>query len=334
MSAVPTNNWTPSCQITALHQRAQLLADIREFFRCQRVLEVETPLLGNAVGTDPALDFFTSHYRHHAKCSHAEGQAMYLQTSPEFAMKRLLAGGSGSIFQICKAFRNGEVGRLHNPEFSILEWYRLGYNTEQLMDDTTALLQSTAAVADTTSPAKYRYSDLFSSVTSLNPVDFCPASYQDYAANNAMTDAAKVCGNDHASWLDYIFSHKIQPTLARQPLCMVYDYPAVFPSLALAKPDNPALQQRFEVFINGLEIGNGYSELADTHEQERRFDQQNEYRKNNGLPLATKDGNFLAALAAGLPPCSGIAVGIDRLQMVLAGADSIDEVLAFAHQRA
>lgn len=322
-----------------------MLKTIRDFFFNRAVLEVETPLLCHSTGTDPELDFFSSIYHTAPHKKQITDQQMYLQTSPEFAMKRLLTAGSGSIFQICKAFRNGESGQFHNPEFSILEWYRVGFNLEQLMDEVTELLSEVlneSCCIDSSSEKasskkgchKISYKELFIQVTGLNPLEFCLNNYVHYATKNSITDAIDICDNDHSMWLDFIFSHKVQPVLANQSITTVYGYPAIQSSLARINQENPATVDRFEVFINGIEIGNGFYELSDAMEQEKRFDRENESRIRQGKQQINKDPLFLAALENGLPDCSGIAIGLDRLLMVLAKKPTLQEIMAFSFDRA
>ncbi len=319
--------WKPVCDLELLHLRAQMLIKIRNFFQQRSVLEVETPLLCHATGTDPQLDFFSS--------ESIQNQAMFLQTSPEFAMKRLLAAGSGSIFQICKAFRKGESGRFHNPEFSILEWYRVGFSLHQLMDEVTELLNEVLpGFCPKNTVNKISYVELFTQVTGLNPLQFCQKSYSSYVTKNALGDAISLCGNDHAMWLDFIFSHKVQTTLNNQALCLVFSYPSIQSSLARLNKENPMIADRFEVFINGVEIGNGFFELADAKEQEIRFDNENISRKTKGLVQVKKDQLFLDALRSGLPDCSGIALGLDRLLMIMTNSKSLNNVLTFPFERA
>ena len=323
-----TDNWKPACDVKQMQLRAKMLANIRRFFEQRAVLEVETPLLCSATGTDPQLDFFSSIYH----CA-PNNKTMYLQTSPEFAMKRLLAAGSGSIFQICKAFRNGELGRFHNPEFSILEWYRVDFTMDQLMDEVVDLITELLGPGPD-EVYKVSYVDVFKQATGLNPLDFCQLRYAEYAVNNNIKDAVSLCGDDHSMWLDFIFSYKVQPTLERHFVAMVYGYPAIQSSLARINPDDSAVADRFEVFIKGLEIGNGFFELSDANEQEKRFDQENQCRQQKGLVIVQKDEKFLQALHAGLPDCSGIAIGLDRLLMVLSNAQSLNDVIAFPFERA
>ncbi len=322
--------WRPSCEITQLKQRAQMLAAIRQFFADKKVLEVETPLLCQATGTDPELDFFKSNYHFPPN-----NKILYLQTSPEFAMKRLLASGCGSIYQICKAFRNGEQGRYHNPEFTLLEWYRVGFDLHQLMAEVaeliSELLTPTLAIK---SIQKISYQDLFFQITGLNALEFCAKSYQAYALEEGISEAIALCENDHNLWCDYIFSFKIQPTLVNNTLYLIHSYPASQASLARINSDNFAVADRFEVFINGVELGNGFFELADVTEQQQRFEKEIQARVNKKLPSVKKDQRFLAALKVGLPNCCGVAVGIDRLLMLLSASDDIASVLAFPVDRA
>ncbi|HHA19487.1 MAG TPA: EF-P lysine aminoacylase GenX, partial [Methylophaga sp.] len=246
----------------------------------------------------------------------------------------LLAAGSGSIFQICKAFRNGESGRLHNPEFSILEWYRVGFSLEQLMDEVVELLGHLMQNHCNIEPVhRISYRELFEQLTGLNPLVFCQQSYANYASKNALSDAVLICENDHAMWLDFIFSFKVQPILVNQKISIIYGYPAIQSSLARINRENPLIADRFEVFINGVEIGNGFFELSDVAEQEQRFDQEISSRISKGLPAVEKDNLFLAALQSGLPDCSGIALGLDRLLMVIANVETLNDVMAFPFDR-
>ena len=305
-----------------------MLSSIRHFFQQRSVLEVETPLLCSATGTDPQLDFFSSFYH----CT-PNDKEMFLQTSPEFAMKRLLSAGSGSIFQVCKAFRNGEAGRFHNPEFSILEWYRIDFTLDQLMVEVAELIVELLGIANS-SVSKISYAEVFKNVTGLDPLVFNQSSYAEYATTNNIKDAVLICKGDHSMWLDFIFSYKVQPTLESRSVCMVYGYPAIQSSLARINRQNAKIAERFEVFIKGIEIGNGFFELSDATEQEKRFDQENKSRKMKGLRLLDKDEQFLDALRSGLPDCSGIALGLDRLLMVIDDAKSLNDVIAFPFDRA
>lgn len=324
------NEWQPTCSIGLLHLRAQLFAEIRQFFSARAVLEVETPLLSYCSGTDPQLDFFTTDY-----CSPPLRHTLFLQTSPEFAMKRLLAAGSGSIYQLCKAFRNGESGRYHNPEFSLLEWYRVGFTLPQLMDEIAELICLVFKGHRTLDATqRFSYQELFHRYTGLDPLVFSYQDYCAYAQDNHTPEAVSICGYDHALWLDFIFSHKVQPRLGENALCMVYDYPACQSSLARINKSNPYVTDRVEVFINGVELGNGYYELTDAKEQDRRFDKEIAIRQQRNSPVTVKDKHLIAAMEAGLPECSGMAIGLDRLLMLLTNSANINDVLNFPVHRA
>ena len=318
-------DWQPSCSIELLRLRAQVLTEIRGFFLARAVIEVETPLLSYSSGTDPQLDFFTSDY-----CSYPLQQTLYLQTSPEFAMKRLLAAGSGSIYQICKAFRNGESGRTHNPEFSILEWYKVDFTLTQLMDETADLIA--VLFKDRTqlnATQRISYQELFYNSTGLDPLLFNYEHYCTYALKSESPEAIALCKTDHNAWLDFIFSHHIQPALGENALCMVYGYPACQSSLARINKDNSKLTDRVEIFINGIELGNGYYELTDAQEQNQRFDNEIMLRQQNNRPTIVKNIQLIAALEAGLPECSGMAIGIDRLLMVMTKNNHLEDVIPF-----
>ena len=313
-----------------LRLRAQVLEDIRRFFSARAVLEVETPLLSFSSGTDPQLDFFTTGY-----CSPPLQHTLFLQTSPEFAMKRLLAAGSGSIYQIGKAFRNGESGRFHNPEFTLLEWYRVGYTLPQLMDEIVELMGVLIAGRRSLNPTqRFSYQEIFYRYTGLDPLEFSYQDYCAYARDNRIPEAVGICGYDHGLWLDFIFSHKVQPQLGENAVCMVYGYPACQSSLARINEDNSQITDRVEIFISGIELGNGYYELINAEEQSRRFDEEIVIRQQRKRPVAVKDKHLVAALEAGLPACSGMAIGLDRLLMLLANSASIDDVLNFPLHRA
>lgn len=318
-----TTGWQPTCSLQQLQARAVMLQKIRAFFVARNVLEVETPLLGQATGTDPNLEFFSTQYQ-----SGSQSQTYYLQTSPEFCMKRLLAAGSGSIYQISKAFRNSESGRYHNPEFSLLEWYRVGFDLQQLMGEVADLLKYLLE------PLKFEvesnsYADVFNRYTGLNSLDFCFEAYSKCARDNNLHDAVAICADNHSIWLDFLFSFLVQPHLGKLSISMIFDYPACQSSLARVKSEDQRLVDRVEVFINGIELGNGYFELTDPVEQQQRFDIERKTRKNKDLPEANIDSNFLNAIESGLPDCSGMAIGLDRLLMLITDSKTIDKVIAF-----
>lgn len=323
-------DWRPSCSLKLLRLRAQLLQKIRAYFAAKGVMEVETPLLCHGIGSDPNLDFFTTQY-HFAP----RAETLYLQTSPEFAMKRLLASGSGSIYQICKAFRNGEAGRFHNPEFTVLEWYQINFDLAALMDEIVALLQYLGGDSPYCRQAqRLTYCEVFRRHTGLDALTFSVESYRHCASHHNLPEAGELCGDNHVLWLDLLFSHLVQPHLGQQGICLVYDYPACQSSLARLKPAQPMLSERVEIFLRGMELGNGYYELADAEEQQRRFNAEIATRQKLNLPPTVADQRLLAALQSGLPDCAGVAIGLDRLLMALGDCEHLDAVIAFPLARA
>jgi len=316
-----TSDWQPVASLQNLKLRARVLAEVRAFFSARDVMEVETPLLSLAGSTDPYLDSFTSHYQGPL---FAAGQTVYLQTSPEFAMKRLLAAGSGSIYQICKAFRNGEAGRQHNPEFSMLEWYRVGFDHHALMDEVEALI---TLVLNTAPARRMTYRELFRDYVGLDPFVLSVAdAHRCLQAHHVNPpEMAEATIDD---WLSLIMTHVIEPALGAGPV-FVYDFPATQAMLARVMPGQPPVAQRFELYINGMELANGFYELADADEQRRRFEVDLRQRQQLGLAEVEMSQALIAALACGLPDCAGVAVGVDRLLMLVVGAENIAEVLAF-----
>ena len=325
-------DWLPTCQPQILRKRAQMLATIRDYFYAQDILEVETPCLCHTAGTDPNLDLFVTHL-HFA--GNNKQRPLTLQTSPEFSMKRLLASGSGSIYQICKAFRNGESGRYHNPEFTLLEWYRVGFNLQQLMDDIENLLCTTLKrIIPPGKSQRVSYHDIFMKHCGFSPLTSDIDVFSEYAVGKGFTEAPAICGQDLSLWQDFLFCHQIQPKIGHTRLTFIFDYPANQASLARINPNQPEVAERVEVFFQGVELANGFHELADPVEQERRFDQELEQRRKSNHFTPQKDRRLLAALKAGLPDCSGVAVGLDRLLMLSISANSIEEVLSFPVDRA
>lgn len=316
-------SWTPSAPLRNLRLRARVLAQVRTFFALREVQEVETPLLANACVPDPMIESFPVEY-------HGPGgeRTLYLQSSPELHMKRLLAAGSGPIYQICRVFRNGEAGRLHNPEFTLLEWYRPGYDHHRLMDEVDALLQS---VLDSVVGERLRYAEVFALESGIDDPVHAPLGELQECAAQWCAEAGTLERDD---CLHLIFSHLIEPLLGRGCPTFVYDYPASQAALARRCPDNPDYAERFEVYVEGMELANGFHELTDAAEQRRRFAADLETRRRRGQPVTPLDEHFLTALDAGLPPCAGVALGFDRLLMLLAGAMEIAEVLAFPLARA
>lgn len=320
-----TDLWRPTTTHTALVWRAESLARLRRFFAERGVLEVDTPLLSSAATTDPQLESFQTRL---VGPGVPEGRTLYLNTSPEFAMKRLLAAGSGPIYQVCKAFRQGEIGRLHNPEFTLLEWYRPGFDHFQLMDEVAELVTVLAAdhlCLDT--PERLDYGQLFRDRLGIDPHGATLTELQDCAVRHLSVNASQDWERDE--WLDLLMSHIIQPQLGKGRLSFVYHYPASQAALARVRPGEPALAERFELFLAGVELANGFHELGDSDLQRARFEADMESRHRRGLAAIAMDERLLAALAQGLPDCAGVALGLDRLLLALAGGENLAEVLSF-----
>jgi elongation factor P--(R)-beta-lysine ligase len=296
-----------------------MLSKIRAFFVARGVLEVDTPALTRTGATDPALASLRvvdpgdpQHTR-------------YLQTSPEFAMKRLLAAGSGDIYQLCHVFRYDEPSRLHLEEFTMLEWYRTGFDHHQLMDELAALLVSVGLVM----PIERRtYAELCIASCGVDPHRASTAELAEWA----MLNGARLRADDNADravLLDLLFGIGVLPGLAQAGAVLVYDFPVEHAAYARIRADSPPVAERFELIVNGIELANGFHEVTDHDEQHRRQQRENARRQAYGLPAVSLDETLLAALASGLPRCAGVALGIDRLVMVLEGAAHISEVVTF-----
>jgi lysyl-tRNA synthetase class 2 len=310
--------------MSALRGRAAVIARIRAFFADRDVLEVDTPALSRAAVSDPHLFPFATAF---VPDGGGAPSWHYLQTSPEYPMKRLLAAGSGSIWQLAKVFRNGESGSRHNPEFSMLEWYRPGYDHHRLMDEVDELLCAILGVA----PARrVIYATLFADWLSLD-IHRC--------SDAQLADEARMrCGFmgelSRDGWLELLFSHCIEPQLMEPTL--VYAFPASQAALAqvVDGDDHVPSAARFELFVRGMELANGYFELTDPQEQARRFGLDQDRRRELGRSVHPVDERLIDALRAGMPSCAGVALGVDRLVMLALGAERIEEVIAFGFDRA
>ncbi len=299
--------------------RAQLLQRCREFFAARAVLEVETPVLGQSTVTDLQLASLQTRIA-------GRPAPYYLQTSPEYAMKRLLAAGSGDIYQICKVFRDGELGRHHNPEFTLLEWYRLGFDHLQLMDEVEALLGVLLASLLTAPAERLSYHSAFERVLGLDPHNAPLAALSAIAVERL---GAVDPGPDRDTLLDLLMGALVGPALGAGRITFVHSYPASQAALARCLPGELALAARFEAYVGGLELCNGFHELADPAEQRRRFAADHALRAGRGLPLPPIDERLLAALQQGLPDCAGVALGLDRVLLLASGGASLADVLAF-----
>ncbi len=308
------------------HKRAQMLTQIRQFFAERQVLEVQTPLMSKAGNTDVFVPSISTNVTVQDK-----PQTHYLHTSPEFAMKRMLASWKVAIYQICPVFRDNEVGSRHNSEFTMLEWYRPGFDLEALAAELSDLL--TTVYGQSQNLTYYSYSKAFIDYVGIHPLTASLETIKAAAEKNAL--GGLDLGEDRQGWLDVLFSHLVEPNLGYQSPTLITDYPPATAALAKVETDEQGneVAKRFELYINGIEIANAYDELADGAALQARFEADNEERARRGLPIMPIDERLVAACDH-LPACSGIALGIDRLLMVVTGAKSIDEVIGFGIGRA
>ena len=314
-----TEDWRPTAAIDALKARADLLKDIRNFFAKREVLEVETPLISSAGNTDPEIDSIQTDKGH------------YLRTSPEFALKRLLAAGSGDIYELGRVFRAGESGRHHNPEFTMLEWYRTGFSYHRLMDEVADLVRHCGAGKfDQWPEQRLTYQQLFQQHLDLDPFTADVPALARAAGRHGIDDIEL----DRKQWLDLLISMVIQPRLPKQGLTFVYDYPTDQAALSRIRADSPPVAERFELYLGPTELANGYQELTDAAEQKRRFQAENEARQVNGKPGYNMDNHLIAALDHGLPECAGVALGVDRLLMNICNVEKLENILAFPFSNA
>jgi lysyl-tRNA synthetase class 2 len=329
--------WRPTASLEVLHLRANLLRETRRYFARRDVLEVETPVLTQAGTTDPNIS--------NVRCRLATrpDKDFYLHTSPEYAMKRLLAAGCPDIYQICKVFRNGELGSQHQPEFTMIEWYRLNVTLEEMIDETCALIHGLfefAVPEDADdgrlgTPARYHYRTAFRDATGLDPLSAGTDDLQQCAArltNSITPEFAGQLGVDANAWVDFLMSHVVIPGLPDEKLVVVDAYPADQAALARLDPDDPRFAERFEVFYGGLELANGYRELLDAEEQRRRFEADRARRELAGSEDIPIDNALLAALDSGLPDCCGVALGFDRIVMSIEKLPTIVQAISFGFE--
>ena len=320
-----TNNVAPFRQ--RLQGRAKLYAVIRTFFADRGVLEVETPILSAAGNTDPNIESFHAPFHGHVDAGSRE---RWLRTSPEYPLKRLLADGVGDCYELGRVFRNGEAGERHNPEFTMLEWYRVGWTHRQLMEETIALVEAALALVGRRVEVLIEgYRQLFLDELGLDPlhaeIDELRAPLAQY---NIHPD-----GLTRDDWLDLLITHKLQPAFPRDRITVIHDYPASQSALARIRPGDPPLAERFELYLGPYELANGYHELNDAAEQRSRFERDNARRRERGLREMPIDEQLLAVLER-MPDCAGVAMGIERLLMCMAGTDRIADVLAFPFSKA
>ena len=323
------NAWSPCANMETLKLRAQFLHKIRQFFMEREIMEVETPCLSHGTVTDVHLDAFSTNFDFDLS---GEVKSLYLQTSPEYAMKRLLAAGSGAIFQICKAFRHEAAGHLHNPEFTMLEWYRPGFDDHELMVELDELIQS---LLNTPTALKLSYQQAFIDKLSLDPLTISTIELRKRISELSKDNWLQ--NEDKDTLLQWLFSCHIEPTLGQNGEdwmpCFVYDFPATQSSLAKINKKDPRVAHRFELYYKGTELANGFYELQEAGEQLTRFEKDNRIRQSQGKSKRPIDQNLIAALRSGLPDCAGVALGVDRLFMLATEQQHIKDVISFDYTR-
>ncbi len=323
-------SWIPSASRDAVRLRAALNRVAREFFHARDVLEVETPVLSQAGNTEPNIASFSLEF---SGRTDGAPRTRWLRTSPEYALKRLLAAGIGDCYELGRVFRDGEAGGRHNPEFTMLEWYRVGWDHRQLIEETIALVQAALALVGRRAvPRVLRYRDLYRDVLGIDPFAADDAALR--AALGEVVIDPEGLGRD--DWLDLLMTHRLQPGFKADEMTVVVDYPASQCALARIATDADGCQvaQRFELYLGPLELANGYHELLDATEQGTRFDRDVRVRQARGAVVPPMDAHMLAGLSSGLPACAGVALGLDRLLMAMLQTERIAEVLAFDFPRA
>ncbi len=322
-----SNSWRPTATRAMLEKRAAMQARARQFFAERGVLEVDTPVVVNAPVTDVHI-----HSARVTFSSHDGERTGFLHTSPEYAMKRLLAAGSGDIYQICHVVREFERGRLHNAEFTLIEWYRIGFTLEQLMDEVGLLVRTLLAPAGEHRPIeRITYREAFLRELHIDPL-VCDIADLERAARDAGFSPAASPERDEL--LEFLMGAVVGPRLGQNALMFVHGYPATQAALARLDPQDARTAMRFELYANGMELANGFHELASAAEQRARFERDQQERQRRGLPVLPIDERLLAALDSGLPDCAGVALGFDRIVMLATGARHIDAVLPFPSERA
>ena len=315
------SDWRPTASLAALQRRARMLAQVREFFASRGVLEVETPILSAGAVSDPQIESLAT------RVAGMTGPS-YLSTSPEYAMKRLLAAGSGDIYQVCKVFRDAERGRWHNPEFTMIEWYRLGFDDGALMTEVEGLAALLLAPDRPLRPAeRLTYAEALRRHAGVDAHQDDESAFERAAADHGIVCRAEL---DRDAKLDLLMGLVVGPKLGLERPCFICDYPASQASLARLKPGRPAVAARFEFYIDGIELANGFHELADATEQRARFDGDLAVRGARGQVRPPLDERLLAALKSGIPDCAGVALGFDRLVAVALGAARLSEAMRFS----
>ncbi len=324
------NTWQTTTTLAVLQARAKLIGIFHDFFIQKAVLQVDTPIISQFANTDPSIESFTTQ----ENINTSSEKQFFLQTSPEFPMKRLLASGVGSIYQICKVFRTLEKGRFHNPEFTLLEWYRVEIDHFQLMDEVLELFSKINSVFPFyETVTKLSYHDLFLNYLGIDILNATSEELKKYIETHSDSALISIANMQHSELCDYLMSHMIQDKMQEKSLIFVFNYPTAQASLAQLN-DDKLTARRFEVFASGIELANGFHELRDAQEQHQRFldDQKNRAKAQQAIPPL--DENLIQALQHGLPNCAGVALGVERLLMLIVNAKHINEVLSFPFERA
>lgn len=314
--------WRPAATVQAAKNRAAMLRRLRACFEAADVLEVNTPALNPCAVSDPQIESLE------IQTSRVSQRPMFLHTSPEFCMKRLLSAGYPDIFSICRVFRDGEYGKRHQPEFTLIEWYRLGFGLHDIIDDTLRLIDGALNTAvPKKKPQQHDYRDIFLRTTNVDP--FTATIDELASAAGADSELRKSVSNERDDWLDLIMATRVGPAFEKDRLTVVRHYPASQAALARLCPDDPLVADRFEVFFGPLELANGYVELTDALQQSNRMHTDDEKRRRHNLKVRPHDQSLLAALESGLPASAGVAMGLERLQMIHDGTDDIHDVISF-----
>jgi lysyl-tRNA synthetase class 2 len=317
---VSDEGWRPLAGPAVAKSRAGLLKRARNFFEARKVMEVDTPILSRFPVSDPHIESLAA--------SAATDPELFLQTSPEYRMKQLLAAGFGDIYQICKVFRDGERGPNHLPEFTLVEWYRLNFGLQQIMRETIEFLAALLVRPQLEATAEFKsYEDAFRETTNLDPRTTDNSQLAEYL--NADEELENAVADDRDAWLDLVVADRIVPEFAEDRFTVIFHYPASQAALARICPGDAGLADRFEVFYGSLELANGFVELTDADEQLSRFNEDQSKRRHMNKSVHDFDADLIGALRAGLPPCAGVAVGFDRLLMLHEGKSDIAEVSNF-----
>jgi len=322
------SDWAPTADTRAIRLRARLNAAIRGFFARREVLEVETPVLSLAGNTEPNIASFSLEF---SGRTNGAPRTRWLRTSPEHALKRLLAAGIGDCYELGRVFRDGEAGGRHNPEFTMLEWYRVGWDHQRLIEEVAELINAALALVERHARLeRIAWRDLYRERLAIDPITASDGELQ-RALGDVRIDPEGLTRDD---WLDLLLTHRLQPGFAGDTMLAVFDYPASQAALARLRPGDPPLAERFELYLGPLELANGYHELIDPDEQRARFERDLSVRDSRESVAPPIDEQLLSAMRSGLPPCAGVALGIDRLLMAMLGSTRIADVLAFPFDRA